>query len=44
MGIKGYLPDLSAPFGGIKSSDLGRELGPDSLDAYQQLKSVYVMG
>lgn len=44
VGINGYLPDLNAPFGGIKSSGLGRELGPESLAAYQQLKSVYVMG
>jgi acyl-CoA reductase-like NAD-dependent aldehyde dehydrogenase len=44
IGINGYLPDLNAPFGGIKASGLGREMGPESIAAYQQLKSIYVMG
>ena len=42
VGINGYVIDLNAPFGGIKSSGLGRELGPESLAAYQQIKSVYM--
>ena len=44
VGINGYLPDLNAPFGGVKTSGLGRELGPEALASYQQYKSVYVMG
>jgi geranial dehydrogenase len=44
IGINGYLPDMNAPFGGIKASGLGREMGPESIAAYQRLKSVYQMG
>lgn len=44
VGINAYLPDLNAPFGGIKASGLGRELGPESLAGYQQYRSIYVMG
>jgi acyl-CoA reductase-like NAD-dependent aldehyde dehydrogenase len=33
--------DPAAPFGGIKDSGLGRELGPDSLNTYFQIKSIY---
>ena len=42
IGINGYLPDPTAPFGGIKGSGLGRELGPEGLAAYQVVKSVYL--
>lgn len=42
IGVNGYVIDLSAPFGGIKASGLGRELGPESLASYQQLKSIYL--
>jgi aldehyde dehydrogenase (NAD+) len=41
IGINGYLPDFVAPFGGIKASGIGRELGPEGLASYQVLKSVY---
>jgi acyl-CoA reductase-like NAD-dependent aldehyde dehydrogenase len=41
FGINGYLMDLWAPFGGVKSSGLGRELGPEGLSAYLTTKSVY---
>ena len=30
------------PFGGFKSSGLGRELGPDALDAFTEVKNVFI--
>ena len=33
--------DPAAPFGGVKASGLGRELGPEGLAAYLQLQSIY---
>jgi geranial dehydrogenase len=44
VGVNGYLPDLNAPFGGIKASGLGREMGPESLASFLQVKSIYLMG
>ncbi|MEE1786613.1 aldehyde dehydrogenase family protein [Streptomyces sp. SP17BM10] len=32
----------TAPFGGFKQSGLGRELGPDALDAFTQTKNVFI--
>jgi acyl-CoA reductase-like NAD-dependent aldehyde dehydrogenase len=32
----------SAPFGGFKQSGLGRELGPDALDAFTETKNVFI--
>jgi acyl-CoA reductase-like NAD-dependent aldehyde dehydrogenase len=32
----------SAPFGGFKQSGLGRELGPDALDAFTDTKNVFI--
>jgi acyl-CoA reductase-like NAD-dependent aldehyde dehydrogenase len=34
--------DPISPFGGYKQSGIGRELGVHSLDAYTQMKSIYV--
>jgi aldehyde dehydrogenase (NAD+) len=42
IGVNQYLPDPAAPFGGVKGSGLGRELGPEGLVAYQQLQSIYL--
>ena len=41
FGINRYLPDPSAPFGGVKDSGIGRELGPGAMDAYTTAKSIY---
>ena len=30
------------PFGGMKQSGLGRELGPDALDAFTETKNVFI--
>ena len=44
IGINGYVPAIGSPFGGVKASGLGRELGPEALSGYLQMKSTYVMG
>ena len=44
IGINGYVPSIGSPFGGVKASGLGRELGPEALGGYQQMKSTYVVG
>jgi len=41
IGINHYMLDPVAPFGGVKASGLGRELGPEGLTAYLQLQSIY---
>ena len=32
----------STPFGGFKQSGLGRELGPDALNAFSEVKTVFL--
>ena len=32
---------VSTPFGGFKQSGVGRELGPDALEHYTELKNVF---
>jgi aldehyde dehydrogenase (NAD+) len=44
IGINGYQLDFDAPFGGVKASGVGRELGPEGLAAYQTLKSIFRLG
>lgn len=39
-GVNMYMIDTCAPFGGYKSSGIGRELGPEGLMQYLELKSI----
>ena len=41
IGINHYMLDPAGPFGGVKASGLGRELGPEGFAAYLQLQSIY---
>jgi aldehyde dehydrogenase (NAD+) len=41
IGLNFYNVDLASPFGGVKASGLGRELGPEGLAAYVSYKSIY---
>ncbi|WP_030519578.1 aldehyde dehydrogenase [Nocardia rhamnosiphila] len=41
VGVNHYQLDLDAPFGGVKESGVGRELGPEGLAPYYTAKSVY---
>lgn len=40
-GVNTYTMDFAAPFGGYKSSGVGREFGPEGLSHYTELKSIY---
>ncbi|ANN15849.1 aldehyde dehydrogenase [Amycolatopsis orientalis] len=42
VGVNYYSLDTGSPFGGVKSSGIGREFGPEGLDAYLEYKSIYV--
>ncbi|MGH8868225.1 MAG: aldehyde dehydrogenase [Actinomycetes bacterium] len=42
IGLNGYTPDVTAPFGGYKASGLGRENGPEAIGSYENVKSMYV--
>ncbi|MEV4420134.1 aldehyde dehydrogenase [Patulibacter sp. NPDC049589] len=42
IGINQFFTDPSAPFGGVKSSGLGREMGVEALSTFQELQTVYL--
>ncbi|ODU07729.1 MAG: aldehyde dehydrogenase [Pseudonocardia sp. SCN 72-86] len=42
VGLNYFSLHLEGPFGGIKASGLGKELGPEGLAPYQTLKSIYL--
>nr|WP_308114598.1 aldehyde dehydrogenase [Rhodococcus opacus] len=42
IGVNAYTLDPAAPFGGIKDSGIGRELGPEGLAAYQSVQSMFL--
>lgn len=44
IGVNYYNIDLGAPFGGMKDSGIGRELGPEGINNYLEYKSMYASG
>lgn len=44
IGVNMYSQFYNAPFGGVKNSGFGRELGPEGMNAYWSKKSIYRAG
>ncbi|UVO12763.1 aldehyde dehydrogenase [Mycobacterium sp. SVM_VP21] len=44
IGVNGYPVAIGSPFGGVKDSGIGREFGPEALNSYFNLKSMYISG
>jgi acyl-CoA reductase-like NAD-dependent aldehyde dehydrogenase len=44
IGINGYPVAIGSPFGGVKDSGSGREFGPEAMNSYLNLKSIYIAG
>ncbi|HVV35902.1 MAG TPA: aldehyde dehydrogenase [Acidimicrobiales bacterium] len=44
LSINGFILDFNCPFGGFKSSGLGRELGAEGLGAYLEYKTISFPG
>jgi aldehyde dehydrogenase (NAD+) len=42
LGVNSHTLDMAAPFGGCKQSGIGRECGPEGLDAYIETRSMTV--
>lgn len=42
FGVNTYGLDWGSPFGGVKASGVGRELGPEGLASYYSLKSIFL--
>jgi len=42
IGVNQYVNEPVAPFGGIKQSGMGREMGPEGLHAFQVYKTIYM--
>lgn len=42
ISVNRFQNDLVAPFGGIRSSGLGRELGPEGMDSFRQYKTIHL--
>ncbi len=44
LGVNHYGADFGSPFGGFKASGLGREYGPEGLDAFVEFQSISLLG